>query len=226
MNVLCTYPVCGDNGNKVCRRMTLHSPSPVGHRVALQYRLTADSGGVKEHICAHKSHTACRLRKPLIPAYADTDTAELCIPYLKACVARCEVELLLIEMVIGNVALTVYSHKRAVTVYHSYRIEKCVSVLFIEADGDNRTGFLCDLHKTLYGRIFFGFVGKIIVIVILLLTKVRKLEQLGEKYHIRSVRCRLSYHTLCLCYIFFTVVTAAHLYCRNLDITYHREFPF
>ena len=59
------------------------------------------------------------------------------------------VELLLVEMVIGNVALTVYSHKRAVTVYHSYRIEKCVSVLFVEADGDNRTGFLCDLHKTL-----------------------------------------------------------------------------
>ena len=114
--------------------MSLHTALPVGRTVHLQDRLRTDGSGIEQQFCAGKRHTACRLRKPLIPADAHADLGIPGVPHLKSGIPRREVELFLVEVVVRDMGFAVDAQDGAVRINNGNGIVQHIACLFIEAD--------------------------------------------------------------------------------------------
>ena len=188
LNRLCSDSVRRNDRHKITCSMSRHATSPVWHTVTLQNRFTSNSGRVKQYFCPCKCHSSCGFRKPLIPAYSDSDCSISRLKCPKSCISGCEVEFFLIIMIIRNMCLSVYSKYAAVCVDNGYGIKKLTVVSrFIKADGDNDTELLRKLFHALYSIIFFKWLCVFIIFISSLLTKILSFEKFGWKYDLRTI---------------------------------------
>src|SRR5437667_75538 len=81
-------------------------------------RAPADDGGIKNHIGAIKSRESRAFAIPLVTANLHADARVLGIKIRKTQIARRKIKLFIIEWVIGNVHLAVFSEERSIGIQH------------------------------------------------------------------------------------------------------------
>src|SRR5205814_9933229 len=86
-------------------------------------RVPPDCGGIKNNLRSMQGSQPRRFRVPLVPANTDTDVAALGLPRLKPEIARCEIEFLVIERIIGNMHFPIFAQQFAV------RVNDCCGVM-------------------------------------------------------------------------------------------------
>ena len=118
--------------------MALHGALPVPARIPIgKLRFGADRGGVEEHLSPAEDKTPCGFGKPLVPADAEADFAELGVPDPEAGVAGIEVIFFLIPDAVRNVRLAVDAEQLAARIDHRDRIEIRLVVALEKAERQN-----------------------------------------------------------------------------------------
>src|SRR5437879_9567360 len=79
-------------------------------------RMPPDRRRIKNNFRAAQRCQSCRLRIPLVPANADADLAGLCFPRLKTKIARRGIKLLVMERIVRNVHLAIFSEELPVAI--------------------------------------------------------------------------------------------------------------
>src|SRR6185312_14946103 len=101
-----------DERHDVRRGVSLHDATPMVATVEqwCGRRFASDCCRIEQGFRAHQCHAARAFRKPLIPADAGSEHAELGAPDLEARITRCEVEFLLITGAIRDMRLAITAH--------------------------------------------------------------------------------------------------------------------
>ena len=168
--------------------MALHAPAPARGGIKRSVlRLGADSSRIEQHIRAHQSHRAGRLRKPLIPADADAKAALPRIPYAKAGIPRAEVELFLIARTIGNVALAIDTQGCAICIDHHNGVEIERAFLLIDRDRNDDAQLGCKLRELMNSRMRLPFNRAGEMLFFLRLAEIMAAEKLRRQNDISSL---------------------------------------
>src|SRR5262249_15990315 len=80
----------------------------------LLFRVPADARRVKNHLRTFESGQARAFRIPLVPANLNANTAEFGIEVREAEIAGREIELFVIERIVGDMHLAVFTEERSV----------------------------------------------------------------------------------------------------------------
>src|SRR3546814_3268065 len=99
--------------------MALHRAAP--HAASVEVGVIgfrSDRGRIKEQFGAHQRHRARGFGIPLVPAHADADPRAKDVPDLETGIAGPEIIFFLITGAVGNVALAIQAHDRAVGADH------------------------------------------------------------------------------------------------------------
>ncbi len=84
--------------------------------------MPADRGGIKQNVRAAQTRQARAFRIPLVPANQHADPPEARVEVGEPQVARREIKFFVIERVVGNVHLAVFSREGAVGIEHDRRV--------------------------------------------------------------------------------------------------------
>ena len=200
--------------------MSLHTSSPVRHTVCRKDGFTANGCWIQKDLCAFHCHSSGSLRKPLVPADANTHFSVGCIKYLKTSISRCKIKFFLIKMIIRDMGLPVNSQNGTICIDHGNGIKQPVYISFIKTDWDHYLQAGTNSLEITHCRIFHHRCGKLIVIISALLAKILAFKQLRKKDHLRSFCCCLTYQNLCFFYVFCYISAAAHLNCGTSYISH------
>src|SRR4029077_19128939 len=85
-------------------------------------RMPADRGGIKNNVRADEARKARTFGIPLVPAHEHPDAAKSSVEVRKAEIARSEIKFLVIERIVRNVHLAIFSEERSVGVQNHGRI--------------------------------------------------------------------------------------------------------
>ena len=134
--------VRGNKGDHVRGGVALHGALPVVARIPVRkLRFVADGGGIEEDFGPAEDEAPGSLGKPLIPADAEADLAELGVPDTEAGVAGVEVVFFLVTDAVGNVRLAVNAEHLAAGVDHGDRVEIGLVVALEKTEGEDDTEF-------------------------------------------------------------------------------------
>src|SRR5262249_30407320 len=111
-------------------------------------RMPADAGGIEDDLRTAQRGHARAFRVPLIPADLYADFSVLGLEIREAKIAGCEVELLVVKRVVGNVHLAIFPEEAAVGVKHGAGVVIYAGCAALEKRSDDYDfSFLRDLRK-------------------------------------------------------------------------------
>ena len=118
----------------------------------------------------------------------------------------------------------VYTHVCAVGIYHHHRIEPAAAAFLEETDRKYHVQFFCQLGEPFKHRIPLCRSGNGKIVIIHYLCEILRLKKLLYEYDVRSLRSRLPYELLGICYIDPGICAACHLRCRHRHFS-HQPAP-
>ena len=82
----------------------------------------ANGSRINKEFGSLQSHKSCCLWIPLVPANKHSKLAYACLDWMETKVAGCEIELLVVSRIVGDVHLAVFAGYRSVALYHYSRV--------------------------------------------------------------------------------------------------------
>lgn len=161
-----TSLVESNDGNDVCRRVSLHRALPVITRMDRRVmRFGANGGRVENDIRSLQREDAGRLREPLVPADSRTHAAVPRVPHLKSRIAGAEVIFLAIARPVRDVRFAIGAEDLAAIDHHQRIVESVIRAL-IDRNRQYDAILLRNRAQMTHGRIFIH--------------RQRKLQQVGR----------------------------------------------
>src|SRR5579883_115224 len=142
--------------------------------------MPADGCGIEEHVCALKSGNACAFRVPLVPADERADFAYRCIERFKAEIAGSEVELFVIERIVGDVHLAVQAADASIFLQNDRGIVVQSRRAALKEGSNNDNFLLASNGAKPFGAGAGNGFGQIEEIMVLALTEILGAEKLRQ----------------------------------------------
>ena len=124
-------------------------------------RMPADRRGIENNVGAAEARQARAFRIPLVPAHQHADAAEFRVEIRKAEVARSEIKFLVIERIVRNVHLAVFSEERSVGVQNHGRIVVDAGGAALEERSDDHDFQFAREFRERFGRRARDRLGKL-----------------------------------------------------------------
>src|SRR5690348_169738 len=183
-------------------------------------RLAPDRCGIEQSFRADQGHAARTLGKPLVPADAGAEDAELGAPDPESGIAWGEVEFLLIARAVRNMRLAITAHHRSVRVDHRQRVEMGMTRLLEETYRQNDTEGFRQVGHLRDQLVAFEGCGQREMIRGLVLAEIRRFEQFLDENGVGAFCRRLTHQSLGLFDIRTPVPAAGKLRCGERDLSH------
>src|SRR5690348_8883963 len=149
-------------------------------------RIPADRGRVQQDFRAGQRHQPRGLRVPLVPAHQHAELAERSLDRMEAEVARCEVELLVVGRIVGDVHLAIHAGDSGRAIEHHRGVVVQTRGSVFEQRGDHhQLQFLRELAEALGGRAGNGFAA-VEFAHVFVLAEVRAVVQFLQQHQLRA----------------------------------------
>ena len=195
-----------------------------GAELGFFMRMPADAGGIENDLRALESGEARTFRIPLVPADLNADASVGGIEIREAEIARREIELFVIEGIVGDVHFAVFAEERAIGVEDGARVVVNAGGAALEERSDeDHFSFFCDFCEGV-GRGTRDWFGEIEKIRVFGAAKIFAGEKFVETDDLSATRGRFADLFGSAKEIFFFVGGARHLHETDRKFIRHANY--